>query len=618
MFFRGIRRAGGPAAVLLGLFASGLPSVAIAQTPDHPVLVEMRPAAPTVAPGERSAVVVTFRIPRGFILGPNDPTERNPVGTAVAMVPLDHFSFEPAVFPEPGSIGIPVHKGNAPAFSGKISAVVPFTVDRNVPEGDYEIRAFITYTPSLDAGHLRTHPREPYRTTVAVRRGKSAPAVVPSPSSGEVPESFIVVKPVIVLSQPMKTMLYQWNEGTAVARFLHWMWIDPPNHGKHVQTAWVPFLTLTEKMGNGFGMSLELANVTREGIMTGFLQMRGYHNEYNGATAEVKAISCPAAYFNYQFSAEISSGGQNKQVHFHTENLTVGRSDRFGYEFQAGAAHDPRARFNGVGPGTREADETNYTHEETGGFLDLYWMPFNKIRFGVGGRVRDVDVAKGADKLRDVMPFTVEETVPGGRLAEVPGIMGATIVGERVSMVYDSRNSEFAPSDGFYGKVTGGYNHVTDQVVTGPDPVTNYGRFTADLRRYFSTLDQKMTLVLRHALTLTTSDAIPFFDQAEFGGGFSDRGFTSGRFYGRHAVFGSMELRYQVMTVNMLGVPMEVEMAPFLDMGQVFDNDRFGGRFNVNPGMSVRLLNKPNVGIVSNGALGQDGFVLTGGVQLPF
>lgn len=432
------------------------------------------------------------------------------------------------------------------------------------------------------------------------------------------PAGFLVAQEIPELHQPLATLLYQWREGTPVPRTLHWLWIDPKDHGKHIQTAWLPFLSLTEEKGNGFGMSLELANITREGIMTGFLQLRGYHNEYNGATAEVKAITCPDAYFNYQFSAEYSSGGQNRQIEFHSENLTLDNSRRFGYEVNAVAIHDPRSRFSGMGPDTRKEDRTNYDHQETGGYLDVYWMPVDNVRLGVGGVVRSVDVAEGAPELNRLMPYTTDLTGPGGRLETVPGIQGATIVGERISLVYDSRNSEFAPSDGFFGKATGGYNRVTDQVVTGDEAVSEYGRFTLDLRRYFSTVDQKMTLVLRNAWTLTTSDRIPFFDQATFGGGFSDRGFVGGRFYGQHSGFASVEFRYLVMAVKVMGVPMEIEMAPFVDMGQVFDRDGFNGRFNVNPGVSARLLNKPNVGIVTNWAYSQDGLTVTGGVQLPF
>ena len=67
-----------------------------------------------------------------------------------------------------------------------------------------------------------------------------------------------------------------------------------------------------------------------------------------------------------------------------------------------------------------------------------------------------------------------------------------------------------------------------------------------------------------------------------------------------------------------MGFPMDLEIAPFLDFGQVFNSTDFEGEFNLNPGLSIRVLNRPNIGIVANGAIGQDGIVFTGGVSLPF
>jgi len=605
--------------LLLGLLLVTSAHLASAQTLQNPVVISVEPLVPSVRPGDRSAVLVIMKIPYGFLLGPGDASARNPVGTVIDVEGDPGLVFEAARFPPGRTIGIPVHKGSSIALDGELHIVVPFRVAASAPEGRLRATLFITYTPSLDAGHITTHVREPYRITVDIEdNAPPSPDELPPPRKLPVSPDFAVVEEIKEFSQPMKTLLYRWPEDGAVARTLHWLWIDPPNHGKHVQTLWVPFGTFSEKSGTGLGLSLELVNASREGIMTGFLQLRGYHNEYIGNTVEVKAISCPAAYFNYQFSAEISSDGKNRQFHFRQENLVLGSKDRLGYEGRLDFYHDPRARFHGVGPGTRQEDRSNYNHRENGGVFDFYTLPFDRFRFGVGVKYRDVDLGEGSDPLRKIMPWTVDERGPGGRFENIAGIRGATVAGGRLLAVYDSRNSEFAPSAGFYGKFTAEYDRVVDQVVTTQNPVSGYARFDLDLRGYRSTVDQRFTFVARSALTLTTSQEIPFFDLASFGGGFSDRGFTEGRFYGQHAVFGSVEVRYLLMAFHMLGISMEVETAPFLDLGQVFDDRGLHGRFNVNPGISMRFLNKPNVGIVSNGAFGQDGFILTGGVQLPF
>lgn len=585
-------------------------STSLSQTVENPLEIYMSPLETTLAPGQSSALTITFRIPRGFWLGDNDRSARIPSATVIDLQKQKYFLFEKPLFPEPEVRGVPVHLGITRVFTGEIKVIVPYKITEDAPPGDYTIVAKITYTPGLNAGHLTTHVHEPYSTTVTVVSKSSDSSVnIPKPSRGPVPSDYFVQESRLNLPQPMKTMFHTWDENGPFAKFLHRLFIDPENHGKHIQTVWHPFVGSTENNGQSIGGAIALMNVTREGIMTGTFDIRGYSNENVGGTVAVDVVSCPAAYANYWFSAQLSDD-RNRQVHFHNENLTLGKNDRFGYELQVDAFQDPRYRFFGLGGNTDEEDETNYTHEEFGGVLDLYWLPANNIRFSVGGKIRSVDVKRGADRLADELPFTINEA----RFLNVAGIRGATIVGERVNIVYDGRNQEFTPSAGIYVKLTAEYNQVTSD----PKPVSNYGRISVDLRKYYSTVDQKFTLLLRNGWTFTTSEKIPFFDQATLGGEASLRAFDVGRFYGQHAVFGSVELRYQAMHKVIMGFPMDLEIAPFLDFGQVFNSTDFEGEFNLNPGLSIRVLNRPNIGIVANGAIGQDGIVFTGGVSLPF
>ena len=579
-----------------------------AQTVEEPIDIKMNAVTEALTPGQTSAVTITFRIPSGFWLGSNDRGARIPASTVIDMEADKYFSFEQPEFPKLEVKGVPVHLGITKVFTGAITVIIPFKIDPAIPAGEYDITAKITYTPGLNAGHLTTHVREPYHTKITIEPGnKQNPKPLPQPARQQVPSTFLVQEKVLHLPQPMQTMFHRWDENGAAAKFMHWLFTDPPNHGKHIQNVWHPSVGSTENNGQTLGAALAIMNITREGIMTGTFDIRGYYNEYVGATAAVDVVSCPAAYHNFWFSAEISED-RNRQAKFHTENLTLGADDRFGYELQLNAFQDPRYRFYGLGGGTNEEDETDYTHEEFGGALDLYFLPVDHFRVGVGGTVRSVDVKRGADRLIGDVPFTINEA----GFAAVPGIDGATVVGERFNFVFDARNSEFTPSAGGYVKFTAEYNQVTSGVTT------TYGKFNLDLRKYFSTVNQRYTLFLRNGWTFTTDNDVPFFDQAQLGGVTSLRAFDTGRFYGQHSVFGSVELRIQAMHKVFMGFPMDLEIAPFVDFGQVFNGSDFDGEFNFNPGMSLRLLNRPNIGMVANGAVGQDGITFTGGVSLPF
>lgn len=596
-----------------------LSNISSAQTMDNPILISISPVDNIVSLGQKSALIIKFKIPRGYWLGSSDPKTRNPSATIIEMESNENFSFEKPIFPKPKASGVPVHKGYTYVHKNEISVVVPYSVSQNAQSGEHPIKAQITYTPGLNAGQLITHKDEEYSTVVKIDKNAGASnSELPTPSIAEVPKDFIVKEEIVELGQPLKTILYRWPENTAIPNFLHFLWVDPDNHGKHIQTVWAPFAGNTENNGLTLGGSVTLLNLTPEGIMTGLFQIRAMYNETVGTTFSLEMVSCPAAYFNYWLSAEASTNGEDQQIHFHIENLTLGSADRFGYELQLDVFKDPRYRFYGMGPGTKEDDQTLYSHSEAGVVLDFYWLPVSHLRFAIGGKYRSVAVNDAADDFIGNKIFTTSETGIGGKFASVAGIKGATVAGERLTVVYDQRNSEFLPTDGFYGKITGEYNQILDEAETNGEQIDNYGRLLVDLRQYFSTIDQMFTFLIRNNWTFTTSDRIPFFEQATIGGDFSDRAFDGGRFFGQHMGFLSFEFRYQAFHMNLMGTPWTIELAPFLDMSQVFSDNSINGRFNINPGISLRMLNKPNVGMVGNIAYGQDGIILTGGVQLPF
>ena len=114
-----------------------LTSSALSQTIEYPVEVTIKPISLTTSLGQRSAVEIIFKIPRGFWLGDNDPSTRIPSTTSVVMKIQDNFSFEKALFPKPKVVGIPVHKGTSRIFKGKLHVIVPYTVSKDLADGEY-------------------------------------------------------------------------------------------------------------------------------------------------------------------------------------------------------------------------------------------------------------------------------------------------------------------------------------------------------------------------------------------------------------------------------------------------------------------------------------------------
>jgi len=603
--------------LLAGAGGFGATAPALAQEVDRPpiedpVVVSLEAAEATVAPGQSSALIATFKLPKFMWLGAEPGEARTPAGTQIRMENRSAVSFGEPQYPEPSVEGVPVHVGITRVYEGEVTIVIPFEVHADATAGARTLQARITYTPGFNAGSLATHANARHEATLTVEPGASAGGDLPAPRVGAVPDDFIVQR-----DEGYPTALspmFHAYEPSGFTDVLHTVFIDPPNHGKTIRHAPFPFVSSSNQAGLSIGGGVTFLNTTREGIMTGSLSLNAFHNQFLGAGLGFDYLSCPAAYKNLQMSGRFS-GGDYRELQVAWEDFTVGARDRWGFQVDATAMTDPRIRFYGIGPGTKEGDVAVYDHREAGGTLDVYHFPAQKLRVGVGYKARYVEVGRGLDDIDEVVDGFIPALLDLDRFSGVPGLGGATVMGGRFNIIYDGRNQEFNPSSGFFGKFTAEVNEVVDdQRSTGL--VDTYGRFLLDLRQYLSTVDKRWQLVLRGEATFTTDERLPFFDQAQLGGFNSLQAFDEGRFYGQHSVFGSIEVRHTLGNVKVMSFPMTVLLGTFLDGGQVF-TDEFGDDFNLNPGLAMRFANPPNVGFTLNVAYGQDGFYSTGGISLP-
>jgi hypothetical protein len=599
--------------------SSGEPTI------ENPVQVQVEPAQKTVAPGSRSALLVTFKLPKFMWLGAKPSQARTPAGTKIEMEGPSGFQFEPAHYPDTEVEGLPVHLGLTNVYMGRVQIVVPFRVASGANAGTYDLTARITYTPGFNAGNLTTHDEELYSTTVRVENGGAErPSDQPSPSVADVPNEFRVQADKNPFVSSMEPMLHRYDESSAFTSFMHTLFNDPDGHNKILRHAPFPFFESTNTTGTNIGGGITFLNSTQEGVMTGSLSLQTYHNEFLGPGVGFDYTTCPAAYKNLRVSARTGFDDQG-ELHVKWEDFTFGPDDRWGVQVDASAQTDPRTRFHGLGSGTDGEDLHVYDHEEIGGTIDFYHLPIEKFRVGLGLKARTVAVEEGLFDIDDddvegrFVPSVVKRNgTVDDDFEATPGINGATVLGGRFNVIFDARNQEFNPSSGFFGKFTAELDQVTDD---GGNALLadNYGRFDLTLRQYFSTVDRRITLVLRGKGTATTREDVPFFEQATLGGLRSLRGFDKNRFYGQHSVYGSVELRYTPGNITFMGFPFAMKMNAFLDGGQVFsDSDElFNDEFNVNPGLGLRMSNPPNVGFTSNIAFGQDGINFSGGITLP-
>jgi len=607
----------------------------------QPVVISFEPLDKEVAPGQRSALVVKFKVPKYIWLGAQTGEARTPPGTKVQLADNKNFRFLPPRFPDPDVEGVPNHLGVTKVYKGELTVVVPYKVSEDAELGSHEITTFLTYTPGFSAGKLTTHTREPHKTTVRIVETQQSTASIPDPGVAPVPESFTVQpSPGWDLPGFVSPMFFTHKDGTGLSKVLHKIFIDPPNHGKTIKQVTYPFVSSTKQEGNNFGLGVALINSTPEGVMTGALSGFFFNNEHVGITGGFDLITCPAAYHNVQANVRFS-GDDYQQFNVKYENLLWGAEERFGIQGEINLGSDPRFLFYGIGRQQEEEDVTTYDQVERKVVTDFLYTPFNKFRIGAGLKFRNVEVGTGLDDidtdgfgdiarddlrtLQNVVNDPNNNQIPA---ADIPNIVNSTILGGRVKMILDNRNQEFNPTSGFYAEAVAEFNSITNENV--PDNIPDRGQesieddylqFDIDMRKYFSGAGQRFSMLFRNKWTFTTERDIPFYELASLGGPSSIRAFSLNRFRDQHSMFASMEMRYVLMKVKIMGFPMAVMMSAFLDAGQTFNEDAgltFDDDFNWAPGGSLRFVNYPNVGYIVNVATGQDGVNVTGGISLPF
>ena len=274
---------------------------------------------------------------------------------------------------------------------------------------------------------------------------------------------------------------------------------------------------------------------------------------------------------------------------------------------------DGTPRFYGIGNNSRQIAQTNYTaqtslaQEQLGWNLTHNWQLLYTIR----------------KRIVDVLPGTLA-SVPSiqTRFAHLLGIGTNTELLNRYSIVYDTRDDLTAPRSGMriviYGGAASRGGIFNDSL---------YSEAGADARGYWAVRPD--TVVATHASIryLPTAERLPFWALSSIGGDQSDvggqqplRGYGAGRFYDRNAFSGSAEVRHVFWSFDAVATHVDLEIAPFVDVGQVF------GRTSTFPiqqlhkvgGVGFRGVARPSVvGYVDVG-YGDEGAAVFTGLNYPF
>jgi outer membrane protein assembly factor BamA len=273
---------------------------------------------------------------------------------------------------------------------------------------------------------------------------------------------------------------------------------------------------------------------------------------------------------------------------------------------------DGTPRFFGIGNKTKLANQTNYTaqttllQEQLGWNLTPRWQLLYTIR----------------KRIMNVLPGTLS-SVPSIETVFGPGRLGTkSELLNRYSVVYDTRDDLTAPRHGMRIVVYGG--------AASRGGIFNeslYSEAGGDARGYWSLREDTVVAAHMSIRYMPSTTHPPFWALSSIGGDESDvggqqplRGFGAGRFYDRDAFSTSAEVRHTFWGFTAESTHVDLEIAPFVDLGQVFAHTSTFPieRLHTVGGVAFRGIARPSVvGYVDVG-YGSEGAAVFTGLNYPF
>jgi outer membrane protein assembly factor BamA len=287
------------------------------------------------------------------------------------------------------------------------------------------------------------------------------------------------------------------------------------------------------------------------------------------------------------------------------------RQDRWSINYSLIYDRDGTPRFYGIGNHTRAHAETNYTGNQE----------FAQVQVGLNFNPTWQLLYTARLQIIDVLPGTLSG-IPSIETRFPQDLGTDRRFLNRLSIIYDTRDDSTVPTRGVKWAVYVGAA-ARDDVLNS----TLYTETGIDGRGIWP-ISQDTAVAAHVALQyLSTARDVPFWALSTVGGGQSEiggeqplRGFGAGRFYDRDSFSTTVEMRRKLMTFNAVATNLDIEVAPFIDVGRVFAKASDNPFSHVHPvfGVGFRGIARPFVvGYVDIG-FGSEGAAVFTGLNYPF
>jgi hypothetical protein len=457
----------------------------------------------------------------------------------------------------------------------------------------------VSSTPELLAQVVPGSPATPQAPPPAPGQpGPIAPAGVPTEKEGAQQKQGVQQGPEKPQKKPAKPK--KWYH--AITR-----WIDP-HEAPFIP---VPEIAVDPDSGTTLGVIPTILVTDENDAIRKIIAPDLVHNPFFGWGVHGRI-------YNYTSPDEqwsiVSGIYERVQREFDAE-YQLGRLRNTNWSFNGSAIYDVDGtpRFYGIGNESPAINETDYTAQS---YLVQGQLGYNfnhTWQLQYTARFEDVDVLPGT--LSTIASIQT-------RYANLLGEGTNKQVLNRLSIVYDTRDDIIIP--------TKGAEVVAYAGMASRNGILNDSLYTEtgfDGRAFFPILDKTVIAAHMALRYLPTANNVPFWALSSLGGADTViggaqplRGFGEGRFYDRDSFSSSVEFRRNVATFQAVATQVEIELAPFIDVGRVFDQTStlpFDQLHKVY-GLGFRGLARPYVvGFVDIG-FGSEGAAVFTGINYPF
>ncbi len=252
--------------------------------------------------------------------------------------------------------------------------------------------------------------------------------------------------------------------------------------------------------------------------------------------------------------------------------------------------------FYGFGINSHRGNKANYSLQMTGGEVILDLPLRKELFFNVNSgyfarRVGEGPVNNG--QLKEVFPLVYADASDR-----------RYFLTNRFALVYDNTDHPSLPKIGTFASASVLYSNKA----LGSD--YEYRTYALQAKHYFNYKQEgRFVTAVHYLLQFQRGDALPFYAMPQLGESTGLRMAGDGRFTGRGKFVFTIEERITLSKMPFYKFISETEIAPFLDVGTVFDrvSDFRARDLKYGPGISARLVIRPQLVATVDLAYGSEG-----------